>query len=34
MTCKAIVDKLLDGDVSRVRSRGAQFAGVVFPARR
>jgi acyl dehydratase len=31
MTCKAIVDKLLDGDVSRVPSYGAQFAGVVFP---
>jgi acyl dehydratase len=31
MTCKAMVDKLLDGDVSRVRSYGARFTGVVFP---
>jgi acyl dehydratase len=31
MTCKAIVDALLDGDVSRVASYGARFAGVVFP---
>ena len=29
--CKAIVDNLLDGDVSRVHSYGARFAGVVFP---
>ena len=29
--CKAIVDNLLDGDVSRVASYGARFAGVVFP---
>jgi acyl dehydratase len=29
--CKAIVDTCLDGDVSRVRSYGARFAGVVFP---
>jgi acyl dehydratase len=29
--CKAIVDAVLDGDVSRVRSYGARFAGVVFP---
>ncbi|MCU1699841.1 MAG: MaoC-like dehydratase [Mycobacterium sp.] len=29
--CKAIVDTFLDGDVSRVRSYGARFAGVVFP---
>jgi acyl dehydratase len=29
--CKAIVDKLLDGDVSQVASYGARFAGVVFP---
>lgn len=31
MTCKAIVDTLLDGDVAAVRSYGARFAGVVFP---
>jgi acyl dehydratase len=31
MTCKAIVDALLDGDTSRVASYGARFAGVVFP---
>ena len=31
MTCKALVDTLLDGDASRVRSYGARFAGVVFP---
>ena len=29
--CKAIVDNLLDGDVSQVSSYGARFAGVVFP---
>jgi acyl dehydratase len=29
--CKAIVDNLLDGDVSQVVSYGARFAGVVFP---
>ncbi|MDH6196205.1 acyl dehydratase [Mycobacterium frederiksbergense] len=29
--CKAIVDNLLDGDVSQVDSYGARFAGVVFP---
>jgi acyl dehydratase len=29
--CKALVDALLDGDVSRVGSYGARFAGVVFP---
>jgi acyl dehydratase len=29
--CKAIVDTFLDGDVSRVKSYGARFAGVVFP---
>jgi len=29
--CKAIVDTFLDGDVSRVHSYGARFAGVVFP---
>ncbi|MCB0948120.1 MAG: MaoC family dehydratase N-terminal domain-containing protein [Mycobacterium sp.] len=31
MTCKALVDHLLDGDVSRLRSYGARMAGVVFP---
>jgi acyl dehydratase len=31
MTCKAMVDTLLDGDVSRVHCYGARFAGVVFP---
>ena len=31
MTCKALVDTLLDGDTTRVRSYGARFAGVVFP---
>lgn len=29
--CKAIVDNLLDGDVTQVSSYGARFAGVVFP---
>jgi acyl dehydratase len=28
---KALVDQFLDGDVSRVRSYGARFAGVLFP---
>lgn len=31
MTCKALVDKLLDGDASAVGSYGGRFAGVVFP---
>lgn len=31
MTCKAIVDTVLDGDAGAVRSYGARFAGVVFP---
>ncbi len=31
MTCKALVDALLDGDVTQVGSYGARFAGVVFP---
>jgi acyl dehydratase len=31
MTCKAMVDALLDGDTSRVGNYGARFAGVVFP---
>ena len=31
MTCKALVDRLLDADTGRVGSYGARFAGVVFP---
>src|ERR1700752_4851555 len=31
MTCKAMVDNLLDGDTARVGFYGARFAGVVFP---
>jgi acyl dehydratase len=31
MTLKAVVDTLLGGDVTRVRSYTARFAGVVFP---
>ncbi|MEO6884834.1 MAG: MaoC/PaaZ C-terminal domain-containing protein [Jatrophihabitantaceae bacterium] len=31
IVCKAVVDELLDGDVSRVGAFGARFAGVVFP---
>ena len=31
IACKALVDTILDGDVSRVHSCGARFAGVVFP---
>ncbi|MFJ6935862.1 MaoC/PaaZ C-terminal domain-containing protein [Streptomyces sp. NPDC101132] len=31
MTLKAVVDTLLDGDVSRVRSYRTRFAGIVFP---
>lgn len=31
MTCKALVDAVLDADPSRVASYGARFAGVVFP---
>ncbi len=31
MTCKALVDNLLDADTGRVGSYGARFAGVVFP---
>ena len=31
VACKALVDTLLEGDVSRVHSYGARFAGVVFP---
>ena len=31
ITCKAMVDACLDSDVSRVRSYGARFSGVVYP---
>ncbi|MGH3564145.1 MAG: MaoC family dehydratase, partial [Mycobacterium sp.] len=31
MTCKAMVDALLDSDVAAVRAYGARFTGVVFP---
>ena len=31
MTCKALVDRLLDAETGRVASYGARFAGVVFP---
>ncbi|MFB7594407.1 MaoC/PaaZ C-terminal domain-containing protein [Streptomyces sp. NPDC056160] len=31
MALKAVVDTLLDGDVTRVRSYGTRFAGVVYP---
>lgn len=31
MTCKALVDAVLDGDAAAVGSFGARFAGVVFP---
>ncbi|RSS41207.1 MaoC/PaaZ C-terminal domain-containing protein [Streptomyces sp. WAC08241] len=31
MTLKAVVDTLLDGDVTRVRAYRTRFAGVVFP---
>ena len=31
MTCKALVDTVLDGDTRRVGAYGARFAGVVFP---
>jgi acyl dehydratase len=31
MTCKAIVDTVLDGNAAAVGSYGARFAGVVFP---
>ncbi len=31
MTCKALVDALLDGDVSGLKSYGARMAGVAFP---
>lgn len=31
MTLKAVVDTVLDGDVSRVRAYRTRFAGIVFP---
>ena len=31
MTCKALVDALLDADVAAVASYGARFAGVAYP---
>lgn len=31
VTCKALVDAVLESDVSLVRSYGARFAGVVYP---
>ena len=31
IVCKAVVDTMLDGDVTKVASYGARFAGVVFP---
>lgn len=31
MVCKAVVDGMLDGDVTRMSSFSARFAGVVFP---
>jgi acyl dehydratase len=31
ITLKTVVDTLLDGDVTRVRSYGTRFAGVVYP---
>jgi acyl dehydratase len=31
MVCKAVVDHVLDGDVTRVGAYGVRFAGVVFP---
>jgi len=31
IVCKAVVDTLLDGDVTKVASYGARFSGVVFP---
>ena len=31
MTCKALVDHVLEGDATRVGSYGARFAGIVFP---
>jgi acyl dehydratase len=31
VVCKALVDTLLDGDVTRVTTFGTRFAGVLFP---
>jgi acyl dehydratase len=31
IVCKSLVDELLEGDVTRVRSFGVRFTGVVFP---
>jgi acyl dehydratase len=31
VVCKALVDNLLDGDVSRVETFGTRFAGILFP---
>ena len=31
IVCKALVDELLDGDVTKLRSFGVRFTGVVFP---
>ena len=31
MVCKAVVDRLLGGDVAAVRRYQTRFAGVVFP---
>lgn len=31
IACRAVVDSVLDGEVTRVRSYGARFSGVVFP---
>ena len=31
MTCKALVDALLDADVAAVGSYGARFTGVAYP---
>lgn len=31
IVCKAVVDTLLDGDVTKVSGYGARFSGVVFP---
>lgn len=31
IACRAVIDSVLDGDVSRVRAYGARFSGIVFP---
>jgi acyl dehydratase len=31
IACKAIVDAFLDGDIIRIHSYGARFAGVPYP---